>query len=443
MAAGLALCLLTLGAGSKGETDRAAKQILSGAKVLYRQGMLDRSERLVRSVLAKTPKNRGAKRLLRKILTARETQRVAAKKREQAEEGRRRTEEAEARRRVREMIAEEARRKAKEEAEAERAIARIREEARETPDKRNRTAAAEPTATPHEPTERPGPAGSPPAPDRAGEGSDPKTEAKPIQRFASAGDAEDDTLRRAQRLFAMERFEDSLLLLRHGEATYAGTPGALLQEKLVRLVDERSKRLKEQREVVAAAPTDLDAKFTLGYLYLERGHYADAIETYRGLLRTAPRDRHALINLGYAYRMNGDFEGAEGAYRECIANSPGTPDGYNHLAYLYALNDRKLKEAEDLALKAHELTPRDADILDTLGLIRLKRGDDESALGLLSRAASRSDLEEVQYHKGLALAKAGRASAARRVFERLLDNNGEYAPQAAEALTELVRQGTP
>jgi len=449
--AGLVLCLLTLGAGPRGETDRESKQILAGAKALYRQGMLDQSERLVKSVLARTPRSRAADRLLRKIRAARQTQKTVAEKRERerqarrkAEEERRRAEEAEARRRVREVIARESWERAGEEAEARRAIARIREKAQKGAGERERTVSRDPKGIPDAGTEEPASAEVRPGLGRAGEGSVPGIGTRPVQRFASAGGAKDDTLHRAQRLFAMGRFEDSLSLLRSAEATGTeGTLGALLRDRLVRLIGERSKMLAEQQEALSGAPDNVDLRFALGYLYLERSRYADAIETYQGLLKTTPRDRHALINLGYACRMDGDFEGAEGAYRECIAISPGTPEGYNHLAYLYALNDRKLKEAEGLALKAHELAPRDADILDTLGLIRLKRGDPESALGFLSRAASRSELEEVQYHKGLALAKAGRTGAARRIFERLRDQNGEYAPQAARALTELIGQGTP
>jgi Flp pilus assembly protein TadD len=184
------------------------------------------------------------------------------------------------------------------------------------------------------------------------------------------------------------------------------------------------------------------ARFALGYGYLERGEFGEAVREYQLLVGFAPGDRYAYVNLGYACRMRGDFEGAESAFRKCIELSPETADGYNHLAYLYALNDTKLQEAEELAAKAHALAPRDAEILDTLGYVHFKNGRYGSAYDLFSRAARGCNLEEVEFHRALALGKLGKTSAARRAFERLRGRNGEYAAAAEQALAELAEQGT-
>jgi Flp pilus assembly protein TadD len=175
---------------------------------------------------------------------------------------------------------------------------------------------------------------------------------------------------------------------------------------------------------------------------LERRLFGEAVREYQALVGLVPADRYAYVNLGYACRMQGDFEGAERAFWRCIELGPDKADGYNHLAYLYALNDTKLQEAEALALKAHALAPCDAEAMDTLGFVHLKRGKYESAYDLFCRAGRKCDLEEVELHKGLALERLGRARAARRVFERLSERGGECAAAAEQALAELSGPGT-
>jgi Flp pilus assembly protein TadD len=77
-------------------------------------------------------------------------------------------------------------------------------------------------------------------------------------------------------------------------------------------------------------------------------------------------------------------------------------------------------------------------VLDTLGWVRLRRGEIEPAVAAFERAlAKQPEFSTARYHLGLALARRGDAEAARQAFDAALAA-GPF-PESDAARRELER----
>lgn len=100
-------------------------------------------------------------------------------------------------------------------------------------------------------------------------------------------------------------------------------------------------------------------------------------------------------------------------YEDALKAAPSDPEIKNNLAMLlatYKTDDASLKHAEDLAKDF--ASSSDGSLLDTLGWVKLKRGDSKSALALLDRAHSLAPkMADIQYHLAVAQITAGQSQA--------------------------------
>jgi Flp pilus assembly protein TadD len=83
----------------------------------------------------------------------------------------------------------------------------------------------------------------------------------------------------------------------------------------------------------------------------------------------------------------------------------------------------ELSKAESLIRRALAATPDSPEILDSLGWVRLRRGDARSAVPLLERAYTISRDPEIAAHCGEALWVSGRKAEARKVWADALAHN--------------------
>jgi putative PEP-CTERM system TPR-repeat lipoprotein len=172
-----------------------------------------------------------------------------------------------------------------------------------------------------------------------------------------------------------------LLLKIHQALTLAGK----LQEADVRM----GVWLKEH-------PDDLVARLYFASGKLAAKAYKPAIEEYEKILQQAPTNVAALNDLAWAYQQERD------------------------------------KRALDTAEYAYKLAPGNPTVLDTLGWILLEHGDTARATPLLQKAVGLAPgAEEIRYHLGMGLLKAGDKKGARLEFEQLLSSNKIF-PNRAE-----------
>jgi len=206
-------------------------------------------------------------------------------------------------------------------------------------------------------------------------------------------------------------------------------------------------------------------------LLLELGEEAAARAAFDAALEADPESASALAGLGQLEQRAGDPEAALALFDRAVAADSAHPNyaylaasaglalgrtdeaksalrtllrrhpehvaACNDLAWLLAEEGEELDLALALAERAIRLDAR-PEVLDTLGWVRLRRGEIEPAIAAFERAlAERPEYSTARYHLGLALARRGDAGAARQAFDAALAA-GPF-PESEAARRELER----
>ena len=105
------------------------------------------------------------------------------------------------------------------------------------------------------------------------------------------------------------------------------------------------------------------------------------------LAQAGPHPAQAYNMQGLIAREQDDITTAEAAFRQVLKAEPNSPQVLNNLAMvLVTRGGSALSEAEQLAVRATELQPEDANLLDTLAIVRLRRGKLDEAIQSITRA---------------------------------------------------------
>ena len=168
---------------------------------------------------------------------------------------------------------------------------------------------------------------------------------------------------------------------------------------------DREKALSTLENWIAEVPDDLLMRMTLGTSYLELGRLSEAQTQFQAVVERRPESAWALNNLAWILSQQGDLDGA-------------------------------LQHGE----RARNLLPDDPDILDTVGVIYLKKGNAEEAVSLLREAADKADGNpSTEFHLAQALASSGQISDATDLLRTLLARNPSFSErgEAQALLSEL------
>jgi Tfp pilus assembly protein PilF len=119
----------------------------------------------------------------------------------------------------------------------------------------------------------------------------------------------------------------------------------------------------------------------LGVAYFERGETRRAASEFSRAVVLRPDWARAFVNLGDARLALGEVDGAIAAYRRAVAMSPDDPGAANNLAWALLQDPVRWPEAEPIidGALARQPEPRGY-YLDTLGVLRLRKGDGQGAL---------------------------------------------------------------
>jgi tetratricopeptide (TPR) repeat protein len=150
-------------------------------------------------------------------------------------------------------------------------------------------------------------------------------------------------------------------------------------------------------------------------------------ETYK-LLATANQRFSADPDLLYEQAMAAEkldrVDEMERLLRQVIALKPDHQHAYNALGYSLAERNQRLPEARELINKALEMAPGDPFIIDSLGWVEFRLGNQQEALRLLQQAyAARPDIE-IAAHLGEVLWTLGRRDEALRVWREARGRDG-------------------
>jgi tetratricopeptide (TPR) repeat protein len=183
------------------------------------------------------------------------------------------------------------------------------------------------------------------------------------------------------------------------------------------------------RALVASAPNDPDAQFTLG-LALSEQDVTEAIATFRRVVSMAPRHALARYNLALALRRVDRLPEALAELDRAIAIE-ARPQPYYQLGVIY-LHQGELTRAARALREAIHLDARYADAYSALGAVHTAQGDWASAASALREAIRlRPDLWTARYALANVLQRSGDEQAAAK--ERA---DGDRLRQEASALQE-------
>jgi tetratricopeptide (TPR) repeat protein len=114
-----------------------------------------------------------------------------------------------------------------------------------------------------------------------------------------------------------------------------------------------------------------------------------------------------------------DLGNVEKYLTRLIEVKPENPHGYNALGYTWAENNIRLNEALELIKKANLLAPKDPFILDSLGWVHYRLGNQVEAENALKAAYAISPDEEIGLHLLELLITQGRTSEAEAISVEL------------------------
>jgi tetratricopeptide (TPR) repeat protein len=240
---------------------------------------------------------------------------------------------------------------------------------------------------------------------------------------------------------AIQTLEESGLDLtdpRHEPAArqWIGLLLALRGDLLLGLGEEEAARAVFEA-ALGADPESGPALAGLGQLEQRAGRPESALALFERALAAHPGDpNYAYLAASARLALGRKEEGASGL-RALLRRNPEHLAACNDLAWLLAEQGEDLDLAAALATRAARLDPR-PEVLDTLGWVRLRRGEIEPAIAALEKAlADQPELSTARYHLGLALVQRGDEEAARQAFRAALDA-GPF-PGSEAARRELER----
>jgi predicted Zn-dependent protease len=177
---------------------------------------------------------------------------------------------------------------------------------------------------------------------------------------------------------------------------------------------------------------------TRAYRARQAAGFADGVAPLERWLEKTPSDARAWLMLGEAHEGAARQSEALSAYERVISLEPNNVIALNNAAWIH--NQAGDPAALDYARRALARAPQAPAVLDTYGWILLSRGDVESAVTELRKAAlGAPGTPDIQYHFAAALARSGDAMGAREVLESLLRDEREFSTreQAAALLAGL------
>jgi tetratricopeptide (TPR) repeat protein len=205
----------------------------------------------------------------------------------------------------------------------------------------------------------------------------------------------------------------------------------------------RQGRLAEARghlRGIAAADAQQRLQLTLAEAAVlrEAKAYQEAFDFLAAAVTAAPETPDLLYDHAMAAEKVDRIDVMEAQLRRLIALRPDHAHAYNALGYTLADRNLRLAEARELIENAHRLAPEDAYILDSLGWVLHRLGDNERALGYLRRAHEARPDAEIAAHLGEVLWVLGRRDEAQKVWAEALRIQG-----GNEALERTLRRLAP
>jgi tetratricopeptide (TPR) repeat protein len=208
------------------------------------------------------------------------------------------------------------------------------------------------------------------------------------------------------------------------------------------------KAIEDFSRAIALDPKNPDAHGNLGHSLQGKGQLDEAIAAYSRAIERDPKDLSFWHGRGLAYSSLGQYEKALAEYQTILELAPADALAHHQLAWLLATcPDVKLRDpsrAVELARKAVQLAPQEANHWTTLGTAHYRAGDWKAAVAALdkSRELDKAPAALTWLFLAMTHRKLGHDGEARQAYDkalRWLEQNKETLAQHKPQLEALRR----
>ncbi len=151
----------------------------------------------------------------------------------------------------------------------------------------------------------------------------------------------------------------------------------------------------------------------------------EAMGVYDEAVQTFPEDPDLLYARGLFAAQLQRVDILEADMKKILAKEPDHADALNALGYTLADQTDRHAEALGYLKRALELKPEEPAVLDSMGWLQYRLGNNQEALQYLRRAASLLADAEIAAHLGEVLWAEGHRDEARRVWDAALERDPE------------------
>ena len=163
--------------------------------------------------------------------------------------------------------------------------------------------------------------------------------------------------------------------------------------------------------------------------------FSDAMKIYNQALKRLPGNTDLLYARALMAERVGRIDILMEDLKTILKTEPENAHALNALGYTLADRTGKYKEALSYIKRALKLLPDDAAIIDSMGWIQYRLGNNKEALKYLTRAYDLNDDAEIAAHLGEVLLKMGEKVRGQKVIRKGL----EQAPDD-ERLLEVIKR---
>jgi tetratricopeptide (TPR) repeat protein len=173
-------------------------------------------------------------------------------------------------------------------------------------------------------------------------------------------------------------------------------------------------------------------------LLLDSSREEQALALYEQALREIPADADLLYGRSLVHEKLNNVAKAEADLRAILANDKDDARAMNALGYMLTVHTDRLDEARTLIVRALELTPDDAAVIDSMGWVEFRQGRLAEARALLERAFDKAKDPEIAAHLGEVLWVLGEKVRAREIWDAALARDPDHAV-LRETVNRLAR----
>ena len=217
-----------------------------------------------------------------------------------------------------------------------------------------------------------------------------------------------------------QRYDDAFDLLAKVDDPDAALPArlrqAVLRGKQGRVDDARRiLHLIDPRDVREGSQVAL----TEAQILRNAGDRDEAVKVLEAANQRYPDAPDLMYDLAMLYEQQNRIDDMESRLRRIIAIKPDHAHAYNALGYSLADRNVRLPEAKRLIERAMNLAPDDPFIVDSMGWVHYRMGDNAKALSYLERAYELRPDAEIAVHLGEVLWASGQQARARELWREV------------------------